>query len=288
MELEFLQWLRGQVPENPLLSLGLSDDAAVLSLAGRADLVVTTDLLSEGVDFELAVNDPRQIGRKAIAVNLSDLAAMAARPLAALASIAIPRRPANGQSSLELAIAIYEGLLLLAKEFDVAIAGGDTNTHDGPLVINITAIGQVTNRGPLTRSGGRPGDWLLVTSVLGGSILGHHYDFTPRVRESLLLHQKYNLHAGMDLSDGLAIDLARLAVASNCGAVTYVDRLPIAPGAWELAQREAPDRTEDLAVIARQHALGDGEDFELLLTAPPDVARTILQDQPVSCGITHV
>jgi thiamine-monophosphate kinase len=86
----------------------------------------------------------------------------------------------------------------------------------------------------------------------------------------------------------LAIDLARLAAASNCGAVTYVDRLPIAPGAWELAQREAPDRTEDRAAIARQHALGDGEDFELLLAVPPDVARTILQDQPVSCGITHV
>jgi thiamine-monophosphate kinase len=275
MEAEFHRWLREHVPAHPSLPLGLGDDAAVLTRAVPPDVVITTDLVSDGVDFRLERDDPRRVGRKALAVNLSDLAAMAARPLAAAVSIALPRGGVGGRSALDLAIAIYEGLLPLAAEFGVAIAGGDTNTHDGPLVICATALGEVTSRGPLKRSGGRPGDMLLVTGSLGGSIAGHHFDFTPRVRESLLLHERYDLHAGMDVSDGLALDLARLAAESGCGAVIHTDRVPISEAARKLSN-------------ALQHALSDGEDFELLLAAPADAADAIVRDQPLDCPITCV
>jgi thiamine-monophosphate kinase len=288
MELEFIRWLREHVPKDLRAPLGLTDDAAVLSLADKADIVVTTDLLSDGVDFRLESDDPRRIGCKALAVNLSDLAAIAAKPQAAVVSIALPRNPPGGMTSLELAIALYEGLLPLAKEFDVVLAGGDTNTHDAPLAINVTAFGQVTGRGPLTRSGGRPGDWLLVTGRLGGSILGHHFDFTPRVREALILHERYELHAGMDLSDGLALDLARLAAESKCGAVLFSHRIPISSDAQELAEAETAIRSRDRDEAALEHALGDGEDFELLLAVPPDAATAILRDQPLDCLITHI
>lgn len=275
MEAEFHRWLREHVPSRPDLPLGLGDDAAVLRRTVPTDIVVTTDLVSDGVDFRLERDDPRRIGRKALAVNLSDLAAMAARPLAAVVSIALPRSGAGSRSPLDLAIALYEGLLPLVSEFDVAIAGGDTNTHDGPLVISVTALGEVASRGPLRRGGGRPGDKLLVTGTLGGSLAGHHFDFTPRVREALVLHERYELHAGMDISDGLALDLSRLAAESGCGAVVCIDCVPIAPTAQML-----PDPL--------QHALGDGEDFELLLATSADVADAIKHDQPLECQITCI
>jgi thiamine-monophosphate kinase len=275
MEAEFHRWLREHVPAHATAPLGLSDDAALVAFHGSADLVVTTDLVSEGVDFRLEHDDPRRVGRKALAVNLSDLAAMAARPLAAVVAIALPRAGCGARTALDLAIALYEGLLPLAAEFDVALVGGDTNTHDGPLVVSVTALGELTERGPLTRSGGRPGDKLLVTGALGGSIAGHHFDFTPRVREALLLHERYELHAGMDVSDGLALDLSRLAAESGCGAIVNTDRVPISTAAGKL-----PDPL--------QHALGDGEDFELLLAAPADVANAIVRNQPLDCPITCI
>ncbi|MGD9634630.1 MAG: thiamine-monophosphate kinase [Pirellulales bacterium] len=275
MEAEFYEWLRAHVPSHPRLPLGISDDAALLKQADSGDLVITTDLLSDGVDFRLDRDDARRAGRKALAANLSDLAAMAARPVAATISIALPRECVGGRSSLELAIALYEGLLPLAREFDVAVAGGDTNTHDGPTVISVTAFGETTRRGPLTRSGGQPGDVLLVTGSLGGSLAGHHFDFTPRVREALLLHERYDLHAGMDISDGLSLDLARLARASGCGAVIRGDLVPVSPAARSL--------TDPLT-----HALTDGEDFELLLAVPPESAASILNDRPLDCPITRI
>jgi thiamine-monophosphate kinase len=284
MEAEFIRWLRERVPPHASLPLGIGDDAAVVSLAGRSDVVVTTDLLSDGVDFRLAKDDPHLIGRKALAVNLSDLAAMAAQPIAAVIAIALPRAGFDSRTSLDLAKQLYEGLLPLAAEFNVALAGGDTNTHDGPLVISVTALGTLTERGPLTR-GGQPGDHLLVTGALGGSILHHHFNFTPRIREAILLHERYELHAGMDLSDGIALDLSRLAAESDCGAVIHTDRLPISTAARDLAGLESNDHVAEAAL---RHALGDGEDFELLLAVPSDVADTILRDQPLDCPITRI
>jgi thiamine-monophosphate kinase len=285
MELEFIRWLREHVPDDPRAKLGLRDDAAVLSLAGSPDVVVTTDLLTDGVDFRVGVNDLQRIGRQALGANLSDLAAMAAAPLAGFISIALPRTGPKGTTPLDMAIGLYEGILPLAREYDVAVAGGDTNTYDGPLVISVTAIGQPIKRGPLTRSGGHAGDWLLVTGTLGGSLLGHMFDFTPRVREAIALHEHYGLAAGIDISDGLAIDASRLAEASGCGAVIYTDRVPVSTDAIELAKRDGAD---DVETAALAHALGDGQDFELLLAASPTTAEAILTGHPIDCRVTHV
>ncbi|HUY31840.1 MAG TPA: thiamine-phosphate kinase [Pirellulales bacterium] len=277
METEFISWLRQRLPPHPQLPLGPGDDAALLRLSGRPECLLTVDLLTDQVDFRLGECDPRRIGRKALAVNLSDIAAMAGRPLAAVIALALPRTRA-----FELATELYEGMLPLAAEYAVAIAGGDTNCWDGPLAISVTLLGETTERGPLRRSGARPGDAIVVTGRFGGSILGRHFDFTPRVREALRLRERYELRAGIDVSDGLSLDLARLAQASGCGARINTADVPIADAARVLAQAEGGAET------ALAHALGDGEDFELLLAAPPDVARRMLDERPLDVPLTVI
>lgn len=277
MEAELIAHLRRRLPAHPRLRFGPGDDAAVLDLAGVDDVVLTVDLLSDHVDFELADADPRRVGRKALAVNLSDLAAMAARPLAGVVALLLPRR-----GGLELAVALYEGMLPLADEFDLAIAGGDTNSWDGPLALSVTLLGQVTGRGPLTRSGARPGDRIVVTGAFGGSILGRHFDFKPRVGEALLLNERYELHAGIDVSDGLSIDLAHLIEESGCGAVLDTASVPIHADARRLAARAADGRSP------LEHALSDGEDFELILAVPPDEAARMIAEQPLDVPLSLV
>ena len=246
-------------------------------LAAGAECVVTVDMISDGVDFDLSSTDPRRIGRKALAVNLSDLAAMAARPLAAVIALALPR-----QGALALAKELYEGLLPLAERFEVAVAGGDLQTWDGPLAISVTLLGEPTSRGALLRSGARPGDVLVVTGSLGGSILGKHLNFEPRVTEALLLHERYELHAGMDVSDGLSLDLSRLCQASGCGAVIDLERVPIADAARQLAATRGDGQA------ALDHALGDGEDFELLLALPSQEAERVCREQPLGVPLTII
>jgi thiamine-monophosphate kinase len=272
METEFLAWLAERLPSHPCLRIGPGDDAAVFRLAKSADCVVTTDLLTDGVDFELSkLADPRRIGHKALAVNLSDLAAMAAKPLAVVISLALPRA-----NALPIAQSLYEGLLPLAARFQTAIAGGDTNTWDGPLAISVTAFGETTDRGPLLRSGAQPGDAILVTGQFGGSILGRHLDVEPRVAEALQLHANYTLHAGIDVSDGLSLDLSRMLTASNCGATLDATAIPIASAAHELARQKPASGT------SLEHAFGDGEDFELILAVPSAEAERLLRDQPLA------
>ena len=271
MESDFIAWLRERVPPHPQLLLGPGDDAAILRLGDRAHCVVTVDLLTEGVDFDLQAVSARRVGRKALAVSLSDLAAMAARPVGMVVAVALPRRGGR-----QLAIDLFEGLAEMAERYGVAVAGGDTNSWDGPLVISVTAIGQTTPAGPLLRSGAKPGDRILVTGAFGGSILGKHLDFEPRVNESLLLADRCRLHAGIDVSDGLSLDLSRIAAESGCGAALALDRVPVAPAAYELARQKADGRTP------LDHALSDGEDFELILAVAPDDAARLLSEQPVA------
>ena len=128
-------------------------------------------------------------------------------------------------------------MLPLAEQYDLAIAGGDTNSWDGPLAISITLLGSVTGSGPLCRGGAQPGDRIVVTGSFGGSILGRHLDFEPRVREALQLHARYELHAGIDVSDGLSLDLAHVMEESHCGAVINADAVPIADDARRLAEQ---------------------------------------------------
>jgi len=276
METDFLKWLRAKLPSHPNLLLGLGDDAAVLRSAQGARSVVTTDMLNEGVDFVPGQCDWRLVGRKALAVNLSDLAAMAARPLAAVVSLALPR-----QDALTIAQQLYEGLLPLADEFQIAIAGGDTNTWDGGLAISITAIGEVTERGPLLRGGAREGDAVVVTGSFGGSILGKQFHFTPRVYEALLLHANYRIDAATDVSDGLSLDLSHITEESGCGAMIALDAVPIADDAKRLAKERGLGTALD-------HALSDGEDFELVLAVPPDETERLLADQPLDTPLTQI
>ena len=277
MESDFIRWLRQRLPSKPCLTLKPGDDAAVLALANGASCVVTTDLLTDQVDFVLAEVEPRRIGHKALGVNLSALAAMAARPVAAVVALALPRCGAG-----ELAISLYEGLLPLAERFGLAIAGGDTNTWDGPLVISVTAIGELTDRGPLTRSGAQPSDRILVTGTLGGSILGRHLDVEPRIDEALRLMGQYELHAGIDISDGLSTDLGHLTEESCCGAIVESARVPVSDAAKALAASTTDGRTP------LEHALHDGEDFELLLAVPPAAADRILRDKTLGVPITEI
>lgn len=277
MEAEFVAWLRRRLPRHEQLTLGIGDDAALVRLRERGDLLVSTDMLMDTVDFHLDRVDPRRVGRKALAVNLSDIAAMAGRPLAAVVSVALPRA-----AGLPMAQALCEGFLPLAERYHLAIAGGDTNSWDGPLVISVTILGEPTKRGALTRGGAKPGDAILVTGSFGGSILGRHFDFNPRVEEALVLRELYELHAGIDVSDGLSLDLSRLATASGCGAMLDTASVPISEAAHELARR---DGTE---LKALDHALSDGEDFELILAVPPAVARKMLADQPLPVRLTEI
>jgi thiamine-monophosphate kinase len=279
-EFAFIDWMRKQQPAGGgRVLVGPGDDTAVLAWGPEGmttpGLLVTTDMLLEGSCFRLAEAGPRRIGRKSLAVNLSDIAAMAGRPVAAVVSVGLPHSPPPSWTPRRLAEELYLGIREVADAFDTELAGGDTSSWDGPLVLNLTVLGETTGRGPVCRSGARPGDLLLVTGPLGGSILGKHLDFTPRVREALLLHQRADLHAMIDISDGLAADLAHICEESRCGAVLRAEAIPVAEAA-----RSLPDEKTPL-----EHALGDGEDFELLFAVSPEDARRLLAEQPVP-GIT--
>jgi thiamine-monophosphate kinase len=269
-EFAFIDWLRQRTPAAERVLIGPGDDTAALAWPAASTCLVTTDMLLEGSCFLLAEAGPRRVGRKAMAVNLSDIAAMAGRPLAAVVSVGLPR--AGGRA---LAEELYLGLREVADAFATPIVGGDTNSWNGPLVINVTLLGEATGSGPVRRSGAKVGDWLLVTGPFGGSIRGHHLDFIPRVREALALHQAAALHAMIDVSDGLAQDVWHLCEESRCGAVLQADAIPITTDARVMNDGRTP----------LEHALGDGEDFELVFAVSPDDGRRLIQTQPVP-GIT--
>jgi thiamine-monophosphate kinase len=163
----------------------------------------------------------------------------------------------------------------------VAIVGGDTNSWDGKLAISIALIGEPTGRGPVRRNGARPGDWIMVTGLLGGSILGHHLDFIPRIREAQKLHQQVELKAMIDISDGLALDLRHLCEESNCGAELIAEQIPISDAAYQMKDDKSP----------LDHALSDGEDFELLFAVSAEEGKRLLNEQPLkefSANLSHL
>jgi thiamine-monophosphate kinase len=281
-EFAFIDWLRRRTPAARRVQVGPGDDAAAVSWPASTSCLVTTDMLLEGSCFTLegspiqvpgvAPASPRRVGRKAMAVNLSDIAAMAGAPVAAVVAVGLPKR--GGRA---LAEELYLGLREVADAFDTPIVGGDTNSWDGPLTLSVTVFGEPGPSGVILRSGAAPGDWLLVTGPLGGSILGKHLDFTPRVREAQRLAASVSLRAMMDVSDGLAADVAKLCAESGCGAVLRAESVPIADAACRMGDAKSP----------LEHALGDGEDFELVFAVRPDDARWLLREQPVP-GVTLV
>lgn len=264
METEFIAWLLSRLPADQRLEVPPGDDAAVLRPPALRRTVVTVDMLMEGTDFILGPDcSARTIGHKALAVSLSDLAAMGARPEAAVVAVALPR---HGGDTLGREIEV--GIEALAAEHGVTLAGGDTNAWDGPLVISTTAIGSVRPGAAWRRDGARAGDVLVVTGGFGGSLLGRHLAVAPRVREALFIAEHFTVHAAIDCSDGLSLDLARMMAASGtCGVVRLAD-VPIHADALRRAARDGG--------AALEHALGDGEDFELILAMPPEAARALV------------
>jgi thiamine-monophosphate kinase len=263
-EFAFIDWLRKRTPPAARVLLGPGDDTAALAWPGSVPCLVTTDMLLEGSCFILEEAGARRVGRKAMAVNLSDIAAMAGRPVAAVVSVGLPRK--GGRA---LAEELYTGLREVADAFDTAVVGGDTNSWDGPLAISITVLGEATPPGPVRRSGAKPGDWLMATGTFGGSILGKHLDFIPRIPEAQALQSRVALHAMIDVSDGLAADIWHICEESGCGAVLQADAIPIDPAALAMNDGKTP----------LEHALGDGEDFELVFAVDPEAGRLLLNTQ---------
>jgi thiamine-monophosphate kinase len=275
-EFAYIDWLRQKTPADARVLIGPGDDTAALSVDGGPPLLITTDMLLEGSCFSLRDATPRAVGRKAMAVNLSDIAAMAGIPVAAVVAVGLPR-----DGGRDLAEQLYHGLRDVADRFDTALVGGDTNSWAGPLVISVTVVGRSTAKGAVRRGGARVGDQILVTGALGGSILGKHLDFTPRVQEALQLHELSDIHAMIDISDGLAADLHHICSESHCGAVVWADSLPISADARRLAAQDGKS--------ALEHALTDGEDFELVFAVGPEDARRLIAQQPVAgIGLHHI
>jgi len=273
METDFVDWLLRRIPSDPRLEVPPGDDAAVLRPPAGRRTVITVDMLMEGTDFVFGPDcTPEAVGHKALAVNLSDLAAMAARPEAAVTAVALPRH--GGDS---LARGLHDGLAALAAAHGVALAGGDTNAWDGPLVVSVTAIGSVPPGRAWRRGGARPGDLIVVTGPCGGSLLGRHLAVMPRCREALEIAARHEVHAAIDVSDGLSLDLARMMAASGTAAVVDLADVPVHADAARIAARPGGGSPLD-------HALADGEDFELLLALPPDDARGLVAAPPA--GLT--
>ncbi len=277
-EFQFIESIRQKLSAHPRLTVGIGDDAALVNFPRQPDdrqsgCLVTVDMLMDGVDFTVPPATPRQIGWKSLAVNLSDIAAMAGRPVACVASVALPRH--NG---FTLGQGMMEGIAACAERFGVALAGGDTNTWDGPLVISITVLGEPTSKGPVLRSGAVPGDWIMATGSFGGSIAGKHLDFTPRVEEALALHAAANLHAMIDVSDGLAADLWHILDESRVGAILDAASIPLSVEAAACRDEKTP----------LEHALSDGEDFELLFTVSPADGQALLDKRPFDTQLTHI
>jgi thiamine-monophosphate kinase len=231
-----------------------------------AGLLWTTDMLMDGVDFDSSRQSWRQIGRKALAVNLSDCAAMAVRPVAALCAVALYEGLAP-----EAAAELVAGAAELGARYDCPIVGGDTNSWAAPTVIAFTVAGRVPPGGrPVLRSGARPGDRVFVSGALGGSILGRHLTFEPRVELALEIARQCSPHALIDVSDGLSVDLRHIAEESGCAAIVSAAALDAVThaDAHALAARDGRP--------ALEHALHDGEDFELVaVLAEPSAAAAL-------------
>ncbi len=278
-EFDLIRWFRDRTPAgNPSAVLGIGDDCAILRFLPGADLVVTTDMLMDGRHFRLDRDGPEAAGFKAMAVNISDIAAMAARPVAAVASVALPK---PGGRAGTIARGLHAGLIDAAGRYGVAFVGGDTNAWDGPLVVSVTLIGEATALGPVRRSGARPGDIIYVTGPLGGSLLGRHLRPTPRVAEALALHAAAPLHALIDLSDGLLSDLGHvLEESGHPGAVLDAASIPVHADAYAMSREDGRTPLD--------HALNDGEDFELCVVVAPGDAERFGERPPSPATIIRV
>ena len=274
-ERAFIDWILGQREWDPaVVPVGPGDDCAVVK-CGSEQLLVTIDEALDGVHFRLERDGPEAAGRKAMARGLSDIAAMAGEPLAAVAGVSLPKG-----FSLADAEAMYRGRRSVSDRFNCPMIGGDIGTWDGPLAISVTVLGRPGPRGPILRSGAKVGDAVCVTGSLGGAWKSdRHLKFTPRLAEALAVAKAFDLHAMIDISDGLARDLHHVCEASNVGADIMAADLPVHP--------EVLAGSADRSAAVRA-ALGDGEDYELLFALPADEAAALMDNPPIEVAVTRI
>lgn len=232
---------------------GTGDDCAVLKFNKGKYQLFSCDMLVEGIDFH-PNEKPYLIGRKSLAVSISDIAACGGLPRYCLVSLGVTKR-----TSVEFTDKFLKGMLDLAKEFKINIVGGDL-TRSGQLVVDVSILGVVEKRNLILRSGAKEGDIIFVTGRLGGSISGKHLKFIPRVKEARFLVRNFKINAMIDISDGLTQDLGHILQESKVGANIYEDLIPLSKEARNL-----------------EDALYSGEDFELLFTVSPGEAKKIIK-----------
>ncbi len=269
--------------------LGIGDDAATWPATGDTVAVATTDMLVEGIHFRLDWTSPEDLGWKALAVNLSDLAAMGATPGRALVSIAVDA------ARRELVLEVARGLQSLAKQTGTRIVGGDTVRSPGPLVVNVALVGEADRARLLRRDAARAGDLVAVTGHLGASsaalallserpapldpaaapLLAAHHRPMPRLVAGQLL-ASHGVRCAIDISDGLASEALHLARASRVGIEIDVDRVPLAPAAVRLLGER---RSRELAVTG-------GEDYELLFTFDPGLLSELASALAIDGALT--
>jgi thiamine-monophosphate kinase len=274
-----IQRIRARIPPSPeFVIVGIGDDAAVVAPERNTLEVLTTDCLVEGVHFDRTFVGAADIGHKALAVNLSDLAAMGAAPRVALLSLVLP--PAFPVSGVD---ALIDGMAELAARARISIVGGNIARSPGPLIVDVTVTGSVHPRRVLTRSGARAGDDLYVTGALGGAARGLHRlrdnpasagaDVDryrrpePRLRFGLMLGRNRAARACIDLSDGLADGIRQIGEASGVGAIVDAAALPIEEGS------------------TLGDALGGGEDYELLFAVSPRMRSRLKHAERLAKGL---
>lgn len=264
-EFELIKVLTSGLPTGRKVIAGSGDDCAVIDLGLREDfLLFKTDAIVEGVHFT-ADTPAKKIGRKAMARCLSDIAAMAGRPEAALITLGLPK-----DYSVERIKSIYQGLTEMANRFQTAIVGGETTANPSAMMISVSLVGTVAKSKCIRRKGSRVDDAIFVSGELGGSLEGHHLDFTPRIEEAHWLAENFDVHAMIDLSDGLASDLNHLLEPDNLGAELLKTAIPASRAAKLRAKKGNAGK---LPLIA---ALTDGEDYELLFTVASKDAVPLL------------
>lgn len=254
-EFDLIDWIRRRQRADGDVVLPAGDDLAILRHHVGDLLLVGVDQVLDGVHFDLRVHDPFDVGVKVVNRNLSDCAAMACLPSALVVAVALPR-----SAGIDLARRLYEGMEHAGQAFDCPIVGGDTATWDQPLCASVTVLGRSGGIEPVRRSGARVGHFLHVSGPLGGSLLGRHLRFTPRIELARTLASRGAVSAMIDLSDGLSRDAAHLARESNVGLLVEASRIPIHDDATRLSYQTGREPLE--------HALHDGEDYELLICSP--------------------
>lgn len=234
------------------------DDMAGLRIGG-ADVLVTVDQLIDGVHFRLDDTPLEWIGRKAMTRNLSDVAAMAALPVGAVAAAALPTSFTEDQART-----LFDAMRQTAERYECPLVGGDISIHNGPLTMTVTVLAEPGGIKPVTRSGARVGDVIAVTGALGGAWSassggGAHLTFEPRIQlaRKLATVPGVTLHSMIDLSDGLASDLKHICELSGVGAEVERGLIPLR------------------GVATPENALSEGEDYELLFTLSPASARQL-------------